>query len=540
MGSTVYDTFNISQMASPRWLASKIWLDSVPEPEQDQVLQDLCLAYPSWFFETLIEVEGQRARLERYQIKYLLDQSTRCHMVATRQGGKSFAVSSKKFIKALQTPDYKCDIVSVNLTEATDKIRYIRNFYETLPRKWRPVLGKDNYLSIQFRRGNGASTITSKAASTGVRGGRKDMVFDEAHHIDKLEEHYKAGLPATMRSQGTSPSQVDLLSTPNGQVGLFHDIAVNKNNKYKGWSRHQFLWFDCSHFITDYKAARKAWVGEFEEQIGPQGAHMRELVDRFGSDRLLEMVEDLAWEDFLQEFCCVFLDEATAFYPWDLIRRCHGDWVPSDLNIRDEDKPKKWLEPWTERPANNVAEVYMGVDFAKNKAGGDQSSIQIVERAHNGGLLHRFGELHDEPQYRENFDAILARVSDLIGRFRPAKVRVDATGMGIPLTAELTNRHGHLIEGVTFGNANKAEMAQLVKSLMERDMLMLPVDRERDMEGQRHNKRLNNQIHAIQRTFLPSGAMHYEGKPHDDAFWALALACKGSGKSPLRVWSPGR
>src|SRR5687767_333281 len=120
----------LTQHASPRWLASKTYIDQIPEDRRDRVLEDLALAYPTWFFELLCEYHGEPLILEPFQLKYLLDPSMFKIVNKTRQAGGSFQVSMAKFYKAVRNHSYRCDIISTNLREATDKIKYIRDLHE--------------------------------------------------------------------------------------------------------------------------------------------------------------------------------------------------------------------------------------------------------------------------------------------------------------------------------------------------------------------------------------------------------------------------
>src|SRR5574339_177594 len=138
----------LTQHASPRLLASKIFIDSIPERERDRVIEDLCLAYPTWFFELLCEFQGKPLVLDNFQIEYLLDDSMFKIVNKSRQSGGSFQVAMAKFYKSIRVQGYRCDIISTNLREATDKIKYIRDLHETLPKSWRPPLTLNNALSI--------------------------------------------------------------------------------------------------------------------------------------------------------------------------------------------------------------------------------------------------------------------------------------------------------------------------------------------------------------------------------------------------------
>ena len=73
-------------------------------------------------------------------------------------------------------------------------------------------------------------------------------------------------------------------------------------------------------------------------------------------------------------------------------------------------------------------------------------------------------------------------------------------------------------------------MALNLKGLLEQERLWLQYD----------NKRLAGQIHNIKRKVLHSGSLHYGGEPHDDMFWALALAYHASEHVPARMFTVPR
>jgi len=482
--------------------------------QRREVIDRLCLVYPVWFFELLTEVEGKPFILEDYQIAYLLDESQFKITNKTRQAGASLIVAAAKFWKAYRNEYYRCDIVSISKKEAQSKITYIYGLWDSLPKRWKHPLTVNNQFSIGFHEGSRQSIINSMAASSSIRGGKKDLVIDEAAHIKNMDRIFVAALPATIRGHGC----FDIISTPLGQRGKFWEIFSNQDRLYDEWSRHQFVWFDVSFFCTNKYEARRVWEEEYQQNW----AFMPELVERFGSERLKQYARTMTNEEFEQEFCGRFVDESQAFFPWELILACQKH--DEKQSEEDDEYYEKWLQG---RPEHNDNPVYIGIDFAEGKKGGDSTSIQVFERMSDGTLVHRFyADLGHESGYRD-FDSQLAYINDLIRRMRPQAVRVDETGLGRKLSADLRSVHGSLIEPITFTNQNKEEMALNVKGLMERGKLVL----------QKDNRRLAAQIHNIKREITPSGNIRYSGEPHDDMFWALALACKGQNKPIFRIFT---
>ena len=513
----------LTQHASPRWLASKIFIENVPPDERDQVVEDLCLAFPTWFFELLTEFDGQPFVLEPFQIKYLLDDNLFKITNKTRQSGGSLQVSAAKFFKAYRNEGFRCDIVSINLKEATDKIRYIRNLHETLPMTWRHPLTIDNQLSIGFHRGNKQSIINSLAASAGVRGGRKELVFDEFAHIPNGEELFYAAAPAIMNGE----LAMDIVSTPAGNQNLFAQIYNNVTNEYGEkpfdfFSRHQFYWMDVSRFMKEgkYEECQKVWKEDFKQDMG----RMRELVEAYASDKLLFFYRMFPYNHFLQEFCGAFLDEQNAFFPQSLIMQCLKP-EPTGL----EEGNVETLQKWYSRPDDNFNSVFMGVDFGESAEDTDKTSIQILERLPTGKFMHRYSEVLSKDDYPD-FVSQAEHIADVYRRFRINKLSGDHTGLGrgvMPILRRLLPDAA--IEEVNFNLNTKEEMVMGLKTLMEQQNIWLQQD----------DKQLQAEIRNMRRDLHPSGRADYHGEPHDDMFWALALAARGGAYKPFAIYSIG-
>lgn len=514
--STRYEPFDYFAHPSGgvRWRGAKAVLDALTTDEDRMDLIDgLCLEYPTWFFEFLSEIAvGENIELAEFQIKYLLDDSRLRYMNKPRQAGGSLVMSMDKLYTAFTQEQFNCDIVSVTRTEAQGKIKYIRSLWESLPMRWRIPLTADNTEKIAFHTGRRQSTIKSIAASAGVRGGKKDIIFDEAAHIAHFDILYVAALPATIRDGG----RMEVTSTPLGKRGKFYEIYEENYGKTDRWSFHNFAWFDVPFFSKDVHAARKKWIEEYHESP----AMLYAMLDEFGTDDIKHLVANLTTEEYHQEFCGIFVDESSAFFPYDLIEPIRKPSEP------EHSKDKEYLEKWTKRPSRNQNVVTMGVDFARGRKGGDSTSIQVVEYDEKAEVhKHRYYEdLNVESGYN-SFDQQLHRINNLIERFQPTKVRVDGTGLGIKLAEDLQEVWGNMIEVVVFNNHNKEMMALNIKTMMEKQTLWLL----------RENERLRGQIHNIQRKVSPSGLTTYSGEPHDDMFWALALACKNDSFGRFRI-----
>lgn len=502
-------------------------MEKLPQETRVQLVEELVHTYPTWFFEALIKFRDEPLVLEDFQIRYLLDQDARFRITnKTRQSGGSMQISMAKFFKAYHNPTYTCSIVSTNLDEATGKIRYIRDFWDTLPDRYKIPLTTDNALSIGFHKGANKSVIKSVAAATGARGGSKEVVFDEFAHIEHSEDHYYAAAPAIVRNN----YQMDLVSTPRGNLNLFAKIWKNEANEYGDkpfdeFSRHEFIWPDVRAFVTDFDKAQYAWNVEMRRDMN----QMRELVHAYGNTDLKRFYYQFPWAIFKQEFCGVFLDEVSAFFPWELIQSCLRGAVGEANDGRVVYKEDA-LVPWTRKPDDNINQVFMGIDFGESAVDTDKTSIQVLEKdLKTGRFLHRYSEVLDKANHPTFYEQA-EHIADLITRMRPTRVSGDFTGLGrgiFPILRRLRPEQSY--EEVTFNQHTKEVMVMNLKNLMEKQEIWL----------QAGDKQLHGQIRNLQRDVLPSGVHRYHGEPHDDMFWALALAAKGGSFTDFAIYTIG-
>ncbi len=471
---------------------------------------------PSWFFELYTEVDGRATVLEDFQVKYLNDQSTFKITKKSRQAGGSLIVSMAKMFRAIRNEGYRCDIVSINLREAIDKISYIRKLHDTLPRQVKASLPLmvDNATSIGFHKGAKRSVVNSIAASSGVRGGKKEMVFDEAPHIANFEELYYAAGPAILNGDLT----LEIVSTPRGDGDLFSRIWFDRPNErgrkiYSNYSRHEFIWLDVRRFVTDFDKVQNLWYNVYEKDM----SIMDDLIEEFATEKLLQFYEEYPKNMFLQEFCGVFLDETLAFFPQALIDKAIH--YPK-LEVQDGKvvhREKAPLDEWVSRPKTaNENHVVMGVDFGESDKDTDKTSIQIVEKLENGMHYHRYSEVLKKDDY-PTLPEQARHVAEVAKKFKVNQLNMDGTGLGrglCPLLQELTPDIPQ--EHLTFDYLNKEQMTMNIKTLLEKDKLWLLSSAVT----------LHRELKSIQKTTTAAGRNLYSGEPHDDAYWSLALACK--------------
>lgn len=517
-------------------------MEGVPKDKRNQVLEALCFAYPAWFFEVLVTFQDGPLVLEPFQIKVLTQIDSPYLIVnKSRQSGGSLIFALEQMYRAITIYDYRCDVVSLNITEATDKVRYIRNAWETLPLRYQPKLFKDNALSIGFHDGRRSSVINSLAPTSAVRGGRKSLLLDEFAHIHpkRQEEIYTAALPAMMNSKPGQELTMRIVSTPLGDTNKFAQVWYNRpdatgKRMYDRFVRQQFIWLDVKRFFDkedDFNAVQDAWYNKYNQDL----AHMDELVEKYGNEKIREIRASSSQEDFFQEMCGSFVSYRNQFFTNELISKVSKPALTaqqlSALNIDDDTKididAEKGFERWPDRrPPRAEGEIYMGIDFGESTPDKDKTCIQIIHKDKSGQFYQRHSITfngYDWGDFVKQADAI-AEIHD---RYRPDKVIVDGTALGRAVSDILEKKIPNIrLEEVTFTNQIKDDMITNVRILMEGNKLWIQDD----------DRELQRELRNMQRTETAAGNVRFNGSPHDDRVWALALAVKNSVFRPFAVY----
>ena len=137
----------------------------------------------------------------------------------------------------------------MNEKEAKGKILTAKSLYHSIPQELseqsfngiplKPEIWNDAEDTLGFHRPPYTSLLVSQPASAAVRGGQKDIYFDEAAHIRDFAKLYQAALPAITRGE----SRITVVSTPMDMSGLFHEIIMDEE-AYTEYSRHYIPWWE--------------------------------------------------------------------------------------------------------------------------------------------------------------------------------------------------------------------------------------------------------------------------------------------------------
>lgn len=318
---------------------------------------------------------------------------------------------------------------------------------------------------IQFP--NGSRIIVLAANPETARGYTGDVVLDEfAFHKDA-----DAIFRATFR-QTTLGYSMRILSTPNGQQGMFFDFAKKFNFDAGVRPRRQPV------------GAAGRWSGHWCDihLAVEEGAPINIEEVRAGCDE----------DTWLQEYCCQFISQASQWIPPELFQQN----ASSEAAVLFDPNPRF------------VAALYAGWDVARKR---DLSVIWLTELAGDvtwtRGVVV-FKNMPTPDQVRE------ARALMPFVR----RMNIDQSGMGLSIFETLQREFPGKVEGVGFTQPTKEAMAVLIKRRMEEQKLRLPDD-----------DAVRQSFRSIKKTVNSLGQARFDAEHdakygHADHFWACALA----------------
>jgi hypothetical protein len=399
--------------------------------------------------------------------------------------------------------NYNANIVSTTQEEASDKLRTGDLLYSSIPEEFayyglKPVKYRNAEDALAFHMPPHTSTIISKPATSGIRGGHKDMYYDEAAFIKGFDALWQAGLPAITRGSG----RATIVSTPMGQSGLFYELW-----KQPKFSHHKVPWWESRFMVKGAEEHSDPYNGPVAEAIAlaPEMG-TEERIERFASEKLGDIFHIGLKGDiiaFQTEYECLFVDEADSYFPWDLVLSGADD----DLKVY-----KRW--PMGYKP---VGEVSIGVDLAKLR---DKTVFTVVEH-----LPEKHKQVLYVEESMEDYDEQYKRLTELIRVTGARRVSIDETGVGKAFMEKVRRGEGGLVginaEGVNFDQPKKEKWATQFKGDMQLGLIRYP-----------RNLTLMDQIHRIKRTRTENGFLKFAGDK-DDYFWSLMLALYGENRVPV-------
>jgi len=437
------------------------------------------------------------ARWEPFQIQYLNNIGQLAIDGKCRQAGWSWIAAARAIAKSILTKRLPSIFVSTTQDEAAEKIRYGKQIIEALDRDVRPTIIIDNKLELEIATG---SRLISHPCRP-VRGkARADVYLDEFAHYPKDKEIYTAAVPVTTRG-----GSIRIGSSPLGATGMFWEIFDEKIRTYPGFKRMRIPWWSVRGLCRDVATALKQAPLLMTDQ----------RVRAFGSERLIEIFENLPLEDFQQEYECAWVDESVSWLTWEEIKANQIDAGDEKLWYRQARSVEAALAVIEEvalavKSGEIESVLTGGMDVGRKH---DLSELILTGKGTTQQTPYRVGISLSKVKF-EDQRAVVSKALDILPISR---LLIDQNGLGMQLAEELHGKYGDRAQGADFTNANKELWAVKLKVRMQRGAVPIPIDRE-----------LSYQIHSIKKKVTASKNVTFDTagneQHHADKFWALALA----------------
>lgn len=433
------------------------------------------------------------ARWEAFQLRHLNNHTLLGIERKARQVGWSWLTAAEAVADGVLNARATNIFVSINQEEAGEKIRYAKQIIESLDQDVRPRLIIDNRLELEFQ--NGSRLISHPCRP--VRGKPKARIYlDEFAHYPKDKEIYSAALPAT-----TKGGYLRIGSSPLGAGGMFWEIYAEKIRAYPGFKRGYVPWWVVRALCRDVEQAIALAPTMLTE----------ERVRAFGTQRIIEIFENMPLEDFQQEYECAWVDESVAWITWDEIKRNQSEDMIC-LQGAGKESAFAVIEQLAGLVVSGKVEQALagGMDIGRTR---NTSELYFVGKGSTEHLPLRLMVTLDNVEF-EDQQAVIDRALDLLP---VTKLLIDRNGLGMQLAENSEKKHGVRVEGVQFTNETKELWSVELKVKMQKGQVLMPLDRQ-----------LSYQIHSIKKKVTAAKNVTFDTqaneKHHADKYWALALA----------------
>lgn len=473
-------------------------------------------------------------KLTEYQLRWVQDRSRFKIGIWSRQAGKSFATSLEAVIDCNLHPGTTWVFLSAGERQSKELMRtaaiHARAINAAITELTDTFKADDKteYKQLEIIFTNGSRIIGLPANPSTARGHSANILLDEfAFHKDS-REIWKALFPTITRGY-----KIRIISTPQGK----------KNKFYELWTAKTLQIFDGPEH--EHKGERGGYSKH--RCTIDQAVNMGlELFDEDGApiepeDLRLALNDDEAWH---QEYLVEFMDEATAWIPYDLIETVEDarllaepSWVERLINEAIEhhnlykhlERPPAFDPDWLCREVPFVGNLYLGFDVARIR---DLSVIWLDEEFTGYYMTRAAIALKKQPfGVQRNVLFALMRLP----RFRRACI--DKTGLGADIAERAVEVFGpSRVEGIGFTAESKEALAYALKKSFEDRKDLIPADQT-----------IRQSIHSVKKTTTQTGHFRFDADRseqvgHADHFWAKALCVMARSKTsgPINAVSRGR
>jgi phage FluMu gp28-like protein len=390
-------------------------------------------------------------------------------VLKSRQLGFTTIAELEALLTSMTFQDTEVSIVSSQYDQAKKIIGEMGTILKNSP--YPLPFQKNNIQKERITCDTGTSIVAYSSKPDSIRGGQSIKVYlDEFAFVPDQDATLKA-----VRPKCTRGGQITMISTP-----LASDDVFMQTFKSAQEGKINTTWFYYPLFEE----------GSFDINTPLTSQNLDPICPDVQMD-IVEEVRAASIEGFQQEYMCVPLDESNAYYSSKMILGCVTDYKPTGYMT-----------------------IYMGIDIALAK---DETAIVIV--GEQNGVYNVLHVETTRAEYKEQLELIRY----LYNIWNPIRIRSDATGtMGIQVERDLKSMFGYVVEGVTYTNTIKQDMAMRLKMYMQNTLagvtpcIYIP-----------EHRKLIQELHHININVTKAGTIQLSGKHRgglDDIVNALWLA----------------
>ena len=320
---------------------------------------------------------------------------------------------------------------------------------------------------VEFASGKKIHALSSNPKAFRSKGGK--VVLDEFAWHEDPDKMWAAARPCI-----TWGFPLRILSTHNGKSCRFYKfIEAVKKDKLK-WSLH----------TTDiFRAVKDGLVDKIFKRKATEQEKQDWLQDQHDN-----CVDENTW---LQEYCCVAVDEATAFLTYEMLDKVERENILASLE-------------------KITGDLYVGVDIGRKK------NLTVIWGDEKLGLA-RYTRIYiclSKMKFQKQKEILWPILRHKTMR----RACIDATGLGMQLAEEAQDAFGKFrVEAVTFTNTVKAEIAHTLYTDIEDARKFIP-----------SNPEIREDLHSVKKIVTAAGNIRFDAAntedSHADRFWASGLA----------------
>ncbi|BDV42429.1 hypothetical protein GURASL_13520 [Geotalea uraniireducens] len=479
-------------------------------------------------------IAGPLIPLTEYQRRWVQDDSRLKIGMMTRQGGKSFGTSLEAVIDCFKR---KTTWVFLSAGERQSKELMAKAAMHAkamnlaileISDTFKDERGdRTEYKQLEIIFPNGSRIIGLPANPATARGHSANILLDEfALHKDS-RAIWTALYPSITRGY-----KIRVISTPLGKKNKFYELwtgltlQIWDGQQYRhvgekgGWSKHKVTIYDA------VAMGLELYDDDFNPTADPE--YLR-----------LGLADDEAWH---QEYLCEFLDETTAWLPYDLIESVEDvrlDASPAWLNeliaeaVAYHEQWKTVEHPPVSFEASHIldkavigGDLYAGFDVARHR---DLSLIWLDEMVNEIARCRGVANLSKQP-----FGVQKLVLFAILKHPKMRRCCIDKTGIGAQLAEEAETLFGSRAEGVQFTNASKEALAVDLKKSFQDGKDVIPTDTT-----------IRLSLHTVKKIATSAGNFRFDADRdekigHADHFWAKALAVQARGSAVPDTWAASK